>query len=120
MSALRKAGLSEAKAKTLKALSKEVGKGLSLTSLSRVNKEEAEETLTKIWGIGPWTCEMFLMFALNHPDIFSTRDLGLVRSIENLYSIKNPSHADLERISKHWSPYRSYACRILWKHRDTN
>ncbi len=116
---LRKAGLSSAKAKTLKELAKAVTKGLDLPSLRKKSPEEAEETLTAVWGIGPWTSEMFLMFALQHPDIFSAGDLGLVRSIEDLYMIKNPSRAKLEKISACWSPYRSLACRILWKSRDT-
>ncbi len=118
---LRKAGLSGAKAKTLKELAKEVGKGLSLTSLSKATKEEATERLTQVWGIGPWTCEMFLMFALEHPDIFSARDLGLVRSMETLYGLKRGAPlAKLEKMAEKWAPYRSYACRVLWRHRDAN
>lgn len=117
---LRKAGLSGAKAKTLKELAKAVGNGLNLASLSKVSKDEAIETLTKVWGIGPWTCEMFLMFALEHPDIFSARDLGLVRSMETIYGLpRTTSLKTLEEMSLVWSPYRSYACRILWRHRDT-
>lgn len=116
---LRKAGLSGAKAKTLKELAKAVGKGLHLPALRRMTKDEAEETLTKVWGIGPWTCEMFLMFALGHEDIFSARDLGLVRSMETLYGLKNPTKAQLEERAVIWSPHRTLACRILWRARDS-
>jgi DNA-3-methyladenine glycosylase II len=116
---MRKAGLSAAKAKTLKELSKAVKKGLVLSSLRTKSPEEATEALVEIWGIGPWTAEMFLLFGLGHPDIFSPGDLGLVRSIENLYGIKNPSRAKLESITACWSPHRSLACRILWRYRDT-
>lgn len=116
---LRKAGLSGAKAKTLKELAKAVSKGLDLPALRRKEREEAEAELTKVWGIGPWTCEMFLMFALGHPDIFSARDLGLVRSIETLYGRKNLSLKQLEQLAAPWSPHRTLACRILWRSRDT-
>lgn len=117
---LRQAGLSGAKAKTLKEIAKAVGNGLTLTSLSHMTKEEAIEELTKIWGIGPWTCEMFLMFALEHPDIFSARDLGLVRSMETLYGLKRGVPlATLEKMALKWSPHRTIACRILWRHRDS-
>lgn len=116
---LRKAGLSAAKTKTIKELAKVVKKGLDLPALRKKSPQEAEEALTKVWGIGPWTTEMFLIFALQHPDIFSPGDLGLVRSIETLYKVKNPSRAKLEQISACWSPYRSLACRILWRARDT-
>ena len=118
LSKLRKAGLSGAKAKTLKALAKEVNGGLSLASLRGRSPEEASEALTHIWGVGPWTAEMFLMFGLGHPDIFSARDLGLVRSMETLYGLKNPSVKKLETIALAWSPHRTVACRILWRARD--
>lgn len=116
---LRKAGLSAAKAKTLKELARAVRKGLNLSSLSRSTKEEAVERLTAVWGIGPWTCEMFLMFALEHPDIFSARDLGLIRSMETLYGFRKNSPLPIyEKYAERWAPYRSYACRILWRARD--
>lgn len=115
---MRKAGLSGAKSKTLKETAKAIQKGLVLTSLRTKSPEEATEALTKIWGIGPWTAEMFLMFGLSHPDIFSSGDLGLARSMENLYGLKNPTRTQLEKIAAAWSPHRTLACRILWRHRD--
>ncbi len=117
---LRSCGLSNAKAKTLKAVAKEMQNGLSLTSLRKKTPEEAHDALTKIWGIGPWTCEMFLMFALSHPDIFSSRDLGLVRAMEGLYKLPRTTPREkLEVIAQKWSPHRTLACRILWKSRDS-
>lgn len=119
MAKLRRAGLSGAKAKALKALAKEVNGGLNLPSLRAKSPEEATEALTRIWGIGPWTAEMFLMFGLQHPDIFSPRDLGLVRAMESLYGLKNPSIQGLEAIALAWSPHRTLACRVLWRTRDS-
>lgn len=117
---LKKAGLSGAKAKTLKELAKAVKNGLDLAALRAASPEKATEILTAVWGVGPWTSEMFLMFGLGHPDIFSARDLGLVRSMETLYGLKrNPPHKKLEAIALCWSPHRTLACRILWKYRDT-
>jgi DNA-3-methyladenine glycosylase II len=116
---LRTCGLSAAKAKTLKELAKTIQKGLRLTSLRAVSPEEATEKLVAIWGIGPWTAEMFLLFGLGHEDIFSPGDLGLVRSMEDLYGLKKPSREALIKIAEKWSPHRSLASRILWRHRDT-
>lgn len=116
---MRKAGLSGAKSKTLKEVAKAMKNGLVLTSLRTKSPEEATAALTEIWGIGPWTAEMFLLFGLGHEDIFSPGDLGLVRSIEDLYGVKNPSRAKLEELAACWSPHRSLACRILWRYRDT-
>lgn len=116
---MRKAGLSGAKSKTLKETAKAIKNGLVLTTLRTKSPEEATLSLTKIWGIGPWTAEMFLMFGLGHSDIFSAGDLGLVRSMEELYGLKNPSREKLHQMAECWSPHRTLACRILWRHRDT-
>lgn len=120
LSKMRACGLSAAKAKTLKELAKAVKKGLDLPSLRKRSPEEAASALTSVWGIGPWTAEMFLMFGLGHPDTFSARDLGLVRSMEALYGIEKDSPlAVYEAFALKWSPHRTTACRILWRLRDS-
>lgn len=117
---LRAAGLSGAKVKTLQELSRALVEGrLSLPSLARMKEEGAILSLTQVWGIGRWTAEMFLIFALNRPDVFSSGDLGLRRSIEKLYALEQDvEQKTLEEYALLWSPYRSIACRILWKSRD--
>lgn len=114
---LRKAGLSAAKVKTLKTLSKAVLKDkLNLIALRTLTYEEAAAKLTAIWGIGPWTVEMFLIFALGNRDIFSPGDLALARAVEKLYGLpKGTPRVELTRIAERWSPHRSFACLILWK-----
>lgn len=74
--------------------------------------------LTKLKGIGPWTAEMFLMFALGRPDVFSYLDLGLVRAFELVYDTPGVTRADMEPIVEKWAPYRTYAALALWHHRD--
>lgn len=116
---MRKAGLSAAKSKTLKELAKAVKKELDLPALRRVPEDEAIAKLTEVWGIGTWTAEMFLIFALGREDVFSPGDLGLVRAIEMLYDVPKDSHRDVYiEIAERWSPYRSVACLALWRHRD--
>lgn len=117
---LRKAGLSAAKVKTLKELSKAVLSGeLNLPALKKLPEEEAIEKLSSVWGIGRWTAEMFLMFALEREDVFSPGDLGLRRSIETLYSLPKDVHVrEIEAIAQVWSPHRTFASRVLWRIRD--
>lgn len=121
VSTLRKVGLSGAKVKTLQELSRALVEGsLLLPSLARMKEEDAILALTQVWGIGRWTAEMFLMFALNRPDVFSSGDLGLRRSIEKLYSLEQDcAVTTLEAHTHSWSPYRSVACLALWRIRDT-
>ncbi|KND49660.1 MAG: DNA-3-methyladenine glycosylase II [Parcubacteria bacterium C7867-008] len=118
---LRKAGLSAAKAKSLKELSKAILSGeLKLEKLKNIPEEEAIAALSSVWGIGRWTAEMFLMFALEREDVFSPGDLGLRRSIEQLYNLpKDVPIKELEIIAAKWSPHRTFASRVLWRVRDT-
>lgn len=117
---LRAVGLSAAKIKTLKELSRAVlHENLNLLKLKKLPQEEIKKTLTSIWGIGPWTVQMFCIFSLGHPDVFSSGDLGLARGMELLYGLpKNSPRETLEEISEIWAPHRSYACLILWAHYD--
>lgn len=113
---LRKAGLSGAKVKTLKAIAEEVrGNKLDLISLRRDSVDEAITKLVRIWGVGPWSAEMFLIFAVGHPDIFSPGDLALARAAERIYGLSKGDRASLLSIAERWSPYRTWACLLLWK-----
>ena len=69
----------------------------------------------KVKGIGPWTAEMFLMFTLGREDIFSHGDLGLKNAIKKIYQLDSPTKEEIEKIVSKWSPFKTYACRILWK-----
>lgn len=91
-------------------------------SLYRMNNDEVQELLTQIKGVGKWTVEMILMFTLGREDVFAMDDLGLKQSIIKLYNIKKTDkkllQQKIEKISKKWSPYRTYACRYLWGWKD--
>ena len=117
---MRKAGLSASKSKALKELSKAVQDGrVDFKKLRRMPEEEAIASLSSVWGIGRWTAEMFLMFALQRPDVFSPGDLGLIRAMETLYGIKKDSkHEVYVAYAKRWSPHRTFASRVLWRVRD--
>ena len=81
-----------------------------------MSDEEIIAHLVQVKGIGRWTGEMFLMFALQRPDVFSHGDLGLRNAIKNLYGFKKPpTFSQIERIAAKWSPYRTTASRYLWK-----
>ncbi len=117
---LRAAGLSGAKIKTLREIAKAVkNKKLNLLSLKKIPESEAAEALLQIWGLGPWSVEMFMMFSVGREDMFSAGDLGLIRSIEAIYGLpKNAPRTSLLAIADKWSPYRTYASMLLWRTRD--
>lgn len=117
---IRDQGVSWAKIKYVKDLSQKViTQELLLEELDVLENEAVISELTKVKGIGRWTAEMFLMFALARPDVFSLGDLGLKRAIQKLYALENePSEGDLLELTGRWSPYRTYASRILWRTLD--
>ena len=95
---------------------KTLDKTLDLSKLTNMTDGDVLTELTKVKGIGPWTAEMFLMFTLGREDVFSHGDLGLKNAIKKLYGFKkDPSKKQVEKIVNKWSPYRTFACRILWK-----
>lgn len=114
---LREAGLSFQKIKYLRDLSqKTLDKELDIYNLHKKNNDEVIADLLKVKGIGQWTAEMFLMFSLAREDVFSFGDLGLQNAIMKLYGLQaKPTIKYMEKLSKKWSPYRTYAALILWR-----
>ena len=78
--------------------------------------------LTQIKGVGRWTVEMLLMFALGREDVFAVDDLGIQQAMIKLYKIdvsdKKAVREKMQQLSVKWSPYRTYACLYLWKWKD--
>jgi 3-methyladenine DNA glycosylase/8-oxoguanine DNA glycosylase len=114
---IRACGASWAKVRSLKDLATKVSDGsVKLHLLDQMSDIEVKNHLIQIKGVGPWTAEMFLMFALVREDVFSMGDLGLKKGMMKVYGYrKDPSLAQIEKIVSRWKPYRSYASRILWK-----
>lgn len=116
---IRACGISYPKIKYIKDLADKVHtKQLLLDAFEEADEETIIDALTQVKGIGTWSAEMFLMFALGRPDVFSAKDLGLKNATIKLYGLKNPSENELLELSKKWSPFRTYACRILWESLD--
>lgn len=117
---LRSVGLSGSKVKYIKDLAKKIHrKEVQLNRLHKMTDEAVIEHLVQVKGIGRWTGEMFLMFSLARPDIFSHGDLGLRNAIKKLYGFKKPpTTKQIEKIVAKWSPYRTLASRYLWRSLD--
>lgn len=116
---IRSCGISYPKIKYIKDLSEKVRtKQLLLHAFEDADEETIITNLTQVKGIGTWSAEMFMMFALARPDVFSVKDQGLRNAMVKLYGLKNPTDEKLLKLSKKWSPYRTYACRILWESLD--
>lgn len=119
--ALRTAGLSGQKAQYILNLSEAVSEGrVRLTRLHGLDDETIIEQLTSVKGIGRWTAEMFLVFALNRPDILSATDLGIRNGLRDHFGLDDaPKPAHCHTLTEPWRPYRSVAMWYLWRKNDT-
>ena len=113
---LRGVGMSWSKASFLKDLAdKTLKKEIAYSKLHGMADEEVMKELTQVKGIGPWTAEMFLMFALGREDVFSHADLGLRNGMKRVYRLRSvPDTKKADRITAKWKPYRSYGSFALW------
>jgi DNA-3-methyladenine glycosylase II len=113
----RAAGLSHAKVAYLRSLAEHVLDGsLELDRLDALPDDQAIAELVAVKGIGEWSAHLFLMFQLGRPDVLAVGDLGIRRAVMLRYGLpKLPSPAELERIAEPWRPYRTLACRYLWR-----
>lgn len=113
---LRSAGLSGAKARTLKAISEAALDGLDLKRAEEWSDEELRSRLCEIKGIGPWTAEMFSMFCLGRPDVCSPGDLGLRKGLRLVYGLEGvPDPKVCEGLFERWRPWRTAASWYLWR-----
>jgi DNA-3-methyladenine glycosylase II len=120
---LRSIGLSNAKVSYVHNVARfTVEEKLTDKKLLQMDDEEVIKYLTQIKGVGRWTVEMLLMFYLCREDVFATDDLGLQQAMIKLYKLDNTDkkafREKLLKISKKWSPYRTYASRYLWAWKD--
>lgn len=115
--ALRACGLSQAKARWLRALGAQAVSGeLDFRRIARMDDEAAITTLDALPGVGRWTAEMFLIFAMGRPDIFSLGDVGLRNGINRLYNNgERLDDAATLAIAETWAPWRSVACWYVWR-----
>jgi DNA-3-methyladenine glycosylase II len=113
-------GLSRAKVGFLRSLAEHVVSGdLELERMNRLPDDEVIAELVAVKGIGEWTAHMFLLFHLDRPDVLAVGDLGIRAAIRNLYQLPElPDAGEIERLAEPWRPYRSTACRFLWRSLD--
>lgn len=113
---VREIGLSRTKVIYIRDLAEKIIKReVAIYKLKDLSNEEVISELIKVKGIGVWTAEMFLMNSLAREDIFSYGDLGLRNAIKRLYGLGDFNRGEAAKIVEKWSPYKTYASKILWK-----
>jgi DNA-3-methyladenine glycosylase II len=114
---LRSAGLSGAKAAAIKDLAHHVAsKKLVPSRMPGLSNEEVAAMLLPVRGIGPWSVDMFLMFALARPDVLPVGDLGIRKGMQLHFGLRKLPEADkMTKLAAPWRPFRSIAAWYMWR-----
>ena len=109
---LRAHGLSRQKASYAMALG---SAGIDFLALRSQSNDQVISTLVAVKGIGPWTAEIYAMFALGRADVFAPGDLALQEGAKLLFDLPaRPTAKELAHMAAAWSPWRAVAARLLW------
>jgi DNA-3-methyladenine glycosylase II len=119
-SALRSIGLSKAKAVAMRDLAEKAKSGVvpSWKTLRQMDDEAIIQRLTQVRGIGRWTAEMMLIFALGRPDVWPIGDFAIRRGYGILFGIKEPKPAEMTQRAETWRPWRTIVARYIWEGLD--
>tara|TARA_B100000989_G_scaffold272002_1_gene229150 strand:- start:46077 stop:46670 length:594 start_codon:yes stop_codon:yes gene_type:complete len=112
---IKNLGLSNNKARTIKEIS-ELYINKNFVDLTQLSENDLTNNLLKVFGIGPWSLNMFEIFCIGKYDIFSSKDAGLRLAMNNSGMIKPDSSWEMyDKYANKWSPYKSIASLHLWK-----
>ena len=113
---LKEVGLSHRKVEYIVGIAKAWQDGYDDIDWDSMSDEEVIEVLTKLRGVGHWTVQMLLIFALLRQDVFPIDDIGLIRGMEKLYNSENKlEKSELYEISEKWKPYRTMGVWYIWR-----
>ena len=114
---MRKLGLSGQKTLYIRELAKHTKKGsVVFEALPHLDDDGVIDHLTQVKGVGVWTAQMFLMFALRRPDVLPVADLGIRTAVKKAYNLPElPKAPEVETLAAPWKPYTSIACWYLWR-----
>ncbi|GBD49248.1 DNA-3-methyladenine glycosylase family protein [Methylopila sp. Yamaguchi] len=111
----RAAGLSRPKLRTVRALCYAVESGLDLEALKQMEEEDARTTLLRVSGVGPWTADVFLLFAHGRPDAFPGGDTAVQAALKEAFDLPaRPDRLAAEALAERWRPLRGVAAQLLW------
>ena len=116
--ALRACGLSRPKIRYARALAERCSSGaLDLGRLQNLPDEEAAAALVDVPGIGRWTADVYLLFALGRRDVLPAGDLALLTAAQRLFDLpERPPPAELCQRAEIWRPWRGAVAHLLWRY----
>jgi len=119
---LRGIGFSRQKILYCRGLAQAIASGqLDLTKLESMDETTIRTELKRLKGIGDWTVDIYLLMALQSPDVFPKGDLAIAIAFQKLKNLATrPTPVQLEAMTQHWRPWRAIAARLLWHYYLSN
>ena len=107
-------GISRGKAKSFHACA---SSGIDFAKLSKMEIEDMRKALLSIWGVGPWTADIYLLAVVGHTDAWPSGDVALQAAAQHLFKTRTrPDAKKLDKMAVKWRPHRAAAARLLWAH----
>lgn len=115
---VRAIGFSRQKASYVRGVAQGILAGeIDLEVLQSMDDDDARQSLMEVRGIGAWTADTYLLFALRRADAWPSGDLALAKAIQELRGFATkPGPEEVDGMADHWRPWRAVAARILWHH----
>ena len=116
--AVRAVGFSGGKWRTLRVIAEAIAAGtLDFAYLGTLPAADAIAYLVAHKGIGPWTAEVYLLFAAQHPDVFPAGDLALLKAVSHGLGLDaRPTIREMVGVARGWAPHRGAAALLLWRY----
>ena len=113
---LRAVGFSRQKVRSGRALAEAIaGGGLDIDGLPHLDDDAAVAQLVQVPGIGRWTAEIYLLFALQRPDVWPADDLAVIKAVQAVKGLSaRPGRKEMRALGEAWRPHRSAAARLFW------
>jgi len=119
---MRTLGLSRQKIGYIRDIARDTQSGeTDFGALAKMKDEEAVRVLTSLKGVGVWTAQMFLIFALRRKDVLPSGDLGVRAAVRKAYGFEAlPTPSEVDTVGEKWRPYRTVASWYLWRSLEPN
>ena len=115
---IRNVGLSRPKEKYARGIAEAIlNQNFNFRKIAAMDDEAAINEMTKLKGVGRWTAEVYLLFALRRPDLWPANDLGVIKGLMGIKGLsERPSSCEMNAIGQLYRPWRSVAARMMWHH----
>lgn len=88
---------------------------LDTARLAELDDDAVAKAITGIRGLGKWSADIYMLFALGRADAWPLDDLAIQVAVQKLKRMrKRPDRKRMEKVARRWRPYRGVVALFLW------